>query len=269
MLKMDACKNDMSGLLNSSLALSELGSVKKLRDALTSIFFAEMDVVQCEPPQACKEYRRRVFDAYLPVTDVLRPLEKINLKRRYILAAVLNGHINKEKIQHFCLRGCCQNAEESLCNAALFLTWALIPFACPVLCRKSWIGQLGNLHWVALLESHHCLFAKLLARFFGKPSAPVTTQHPQRDEWLAVLQDEVSAGRAQVQVDQVDGAAAEDPQLVAPERPVDVQGAPRNEGAAGTCCDYWTSWVFVSLSCLGNWYRSGRPRRFPLSCVLF
>ena len=78
---------------------------------------------------------------------------------------------------------------------SLFLTWALIPFACPVLCRKSWIGQLANLHFVAVLESHHGLFVKLMNKFFGRPVAPLQDlEHEGRDEWLAVLQDELGEG---------------------------------------------------------------------------
>ena len=233
MLKRSTCKNDMSGLLNTSLALSELGSVKKLRDALTNIFFAEMEVVHSEPPtEATKQYREHIFDLYLPVTGVFRSVRKLNLKRRFILSSVLNGDIMTPKITHYCQRGCCQNKEETLCNAALFLTWALLPFACPVLCRKSWIGQLGNLRWVAVLEAHHGLFVKLMSRFFGRPSAPVRDDRPEPgDEWLAVLNEEVSAAHS-AQADVVDARGPEDRGLSDPAQPAaaDAAGESRNLG---------------------------------------
>ena len=188
------CQTDITGLLNSALALSDLGSVKKLRDALTAILFDELRVEHSQPPtEQTSAYRSQVFDVYLPVTGVVKAVEKINRKRRFILSALLNGFIMMPCIQHFCPRGCCRNIQETYSYMSLFLTWALIPFACPVLCRKSWIGQLGNLHFVAILEAHHGLFVRLMHRFFGRPVPAVqAVQADSADHWLQVLQEEVS-----------------------------------------------------------------------------
>ena len=77
MLKSETCEADISGLLNTALSLSELGSVKKLRGALTTILFEEMDVQYSPPPEeATKEYRENVYNLYLPVSAVTRPVEK-------------------------------------------------------------------------------------------------------------------------------------------------------------------------------------------------
>ena len=188
------CQSDISGLLNTALALSDLGSVKKLRDALTEILFHEMKVVPNQPPTAeTQEYRSQIYNMFLPTTGVLKSTEKLNRKRRFILSSMLNGYINTPNIQHFCPRGCCRNDAETFAYAALFLTWALVPFACPTLCRKSWIGQLATLNFVGVLEGHHNLFAKLMTKFFGKPVAPVQiVEEASSDPWLQALQDEVS-----------------------------------------------------------------------------
>ena len=192
------CQSDISGLLNTALALSDLGSVKKLRDALTSIFFEEMDVQYSEPPKhETAEYRSQIFDLYLPVVGVVKSTQKMNRKRRFILQAMLNGYIMQPQVQHFCVRGCCRNRQETFSYVSLFLCWALVPFACPVLCRKSWIGQLGNLHFVGILEAHHGLFVKLMNKFFGKPTPPVETPAaPSDDPWLQALQDELAEAGA-------------------------------------------------------------------------
>ena len=171
--------------------MSELGSVKKLRDALISVLWDDLEIIQDEPPVEANEYRKHVFDTFLPIEGVLRPVEKMNRKRRHILASILNGFINRPEIRHFCQLGCCADKEETLSYASLFLTWALVPFACPVLCRKSWIGQLGNLRFVGVLEAHHGLFVRLMNKFFGKPEAAPVPRPDRSDEWAAVLEDEV------------------------------------------------------------------------------
>ena len=208
MMKNHICQRDVSGLLNSALSLSELGSVKKLRDALISVLFDDLEIIPGQAPVEANGYRKRVFDTFLPIEGVLRPVEKVNRKRRHILASVLNGFINRPEIRHFCEMGCCSDKEETLTHASLFLTWALVPFACPVLCRKSWIGQLGNLNWIGVLEAHHGLFVRLMNKFFSKPQA-APAAHPvsgPSDEWAAALEDELqsqapqadpSSGRAQ------------------------------------------------------------------------
>ena len=179
---------------------------------------------------------------FLPTTGVLKSTEKLNRKRRFILSSMLNGYINTPNIQHFCPRGCCRNDAETFAYAALFLTWAVVPFACPTLCRKSWIGQLATLNFVGVLEGHHNLFAKLMTKFFGKPVAPVQiVEEASSDPWLQALQDEVSRpGPHRVE----EGRGPDD--NAGPAGPSEADPAPEGRD---DCCDYCSK-VSQSRYCL-------------------
>ncbi|CAE7204848.1 unnamed protein product [Symbiodinium sp. CCMP2592] len=122
-------QSDMSGAINTALALSDLGSVKVLRDMLTAIFFEELTIHHESPPPC--EYRAEVFRLFLPVDGgVPLSVQKINRRRRFILQAMLNGPIDAvDRLDHYCQWGCCRDAADTLSLMALYCTWALVPFA--------------------------------------------------------------------------------------------------------------------------------------------
>ncbi|CAE7038707.1 unnamed protein product [Symbiodinium sp. CCMP2592] len=68
-------------------------------------------------------------------------------------------------------------------------------------CFEMFLPTEGAMRWIAVLESQHKLFTKLLSTYLGKPSVqPVhqdsETHAPGQDAWSDVIQDVVGAGPA-------------------------------------------------------------------------
>ena len=220
-----SCSNDISAILNVALMCSNLGGVRKLRDILTALLLDEVRIKEEPRPTdvITKKYREDVYDLFLPLHG---PDRKMNMKRRFILNYYLNGRLQSEKITHYCLFGCCADHHQTFSNIALHVVWALLPIQCPILCRKNWLGTLPNLDWVGLMESHHGLFRRLMAKFVGKPvpglqdSAGVpndsrTLQSSAADPWAMAIQDhlrESGPHPPQVSVASSAAEAGEDPQ---------------------------------------------------------
>ena len=235
------CQEDITGLLNSALVTGDLGGLHKLRSLLTQLLFRELRVVQALPPADAftSQYREDVFQLFLPVQGVPDALKKQNAKRRFILSTFLNGQLQHQSPVHYCSGFCCKDKDDTLCNAAIFISWSLLPCKCPALNRKNWLGSLPNLDWIGLLESHHSLYSRLLVLFIGSPKA-VTVSAPavppeQSGEaegsshaaWDEAVQDALQApaamssgGEAVDDVGDGDGRAAANP--------------PQEEGEAAT-----------------------------------
>ncbi|CAE7321147.1 unnamed protein product, partial [Symbiodinium necroappetens] len=211
-------QSDVSGAINTALALSDLGSVKVLRDILTAIMFEELEIHNEAPPPC--EYRDQAFALFLPVDGgVPLSVQKINRGRRFILKAFLNGQIDRtDRLDHYCPWGCCRDAADTLSLAALYCTWALVPFACPVLCRKSWLNQMPNLHFLGVLESHHGLRVRMLRRLLGGPTKePTRRLAPAANDWDQELQAALGAA-AGAEDQEGAAAAAAEPEAVAGEQ---------------------------------------------------
>ena len=196
------CEADVSGLLNTALALSELGVLKRLRDLLTALFFREMDVIELQPPNDMdtQNYREEVFARFLPLDG---RTANLNRKRRMVLQTMLNGKIQQGPLQHYCPPGalCCNNSrQQTMTTCALYVTWALVPFQCPAMSRKNWLNQTANMDWVGALESHHGLFTRLMTLHLGSaktivPGMDGNAQQPdQKEDAPAVQTDPAGDG---------------------------------------------------------------------------
>ena len=162
------CEADVSGLLNTALALSELGVLKRPRDLLTALFFREMEIIESQPPDDMdtKSYREEAFGRFLPLEG---RSANLNRRRRMVLQTMLNGKIQQTSLQRYCPPGalCCNNSrQQTMTTCALYVTWALVPFQCPAMSRKNWLNQTAG-----ALESHHGLFSRLMALHLGSPKS--------------------------------------------------------------------------------------------------
>ncbi len=84
--------NDISGVLNTGLACSQVGSARKLRHCLASIFEERLEVEFSTPPIGAMRHRKQVFDRFLPIDKATRPaLRRQNQLRRLVLETFLNG----------------------------------------------------------------------------------------------------------------------------------------------------------------------------------
>ncbi|CAE7721375.1 unnamed protein product [Symbiodinium sp. CCMP2592] len=206
-----AVESEVSGLINSSLALGELGVLQRLRDLLTALLFNNLEIYQTEPPhdQSLTDYRRAVYDRFMPLQG-----DKciLNQKRRKILETMLNGDLRQAELQHYCPLGamCCANdTQQTMSNMALYVSWALLPCQQATISRKNWIGQTDAMNWTGVLESHHGLYSRLLLMYFGTPkvvnpsrgqaateAAPVSDDEDGMQDWKQALMDELSSAPA-------------------------------------------------------------------------
>ena len=200
-----AVPDDVSRLLNTGLAVGQLGSLKKLRDLLTELLTQQVKIRHELPPEDAKQQRDEIYSLFLPIDQVLPAVRRLNKKRRCILANYLNGRLWHDCPTHFCDIDCCASQEETLCNISLFVVWALLPRACPTMSRKGWVKQLPNADWVGLLESHHGLYSKLMLLHMGSPKRmepqgqqSLTLPPGREDDWSAALQHALSRAPEEV-----------------------------------------------------------------------
>lgn len=167
-------ESDVSGLLAAALAVSDIGNAKAMREILFNIIQDEMEIVYAVPESdsSLDEYRSEVFSLFLPVRAQPASVQRLNIKRQFLLRTLMNGDIRSPTIKHFCPYGCCSNSAETYRNFAVFCTWALLPHQLPIYSRKSWVNYDKAIDAAAILDSHHGLFVRMMERYIGKPSVP-------------------------------------------------------------------------------------------------
>ena len=202
-------EKDVSGCLAFALGFGEPGTVPKMRTALAKILLRRLSVVHGDRPDGeVSQYRKAVFDMFLPLEKVSPSRRKLNRKRRFVLSYFLNGPYWEEAISHFCPFGCCSSAESSLKGVVVFASWALIPFRCPVYPRSRWTRADEAFDFVGLLCSVHNLLPALINELTGGPNKPeqeqATQQHQhglldvldnkhqdlELDEWQTLMEQE-------------------------------------------------------------------------------
>ena len=169
----DLMPEDISGVLSTSLSQRELGSAHTLRQILRKIFKERLMIVYGAPPSGdVAAYRQDLFDLTLPVSSG-RSSKKVktllNQRRRFILAATLNGDLQSPDIIHYCTYGCCSSMEITRARFDKWTAWALCPHKCPHFARNRWTGQEWSLSWNALLMGHHGLHEAVLEVYTGVP----------------------------------------------------------------------------------------------------
>ena len=172
---LDLCKNDISGVLNIGLGCAQVGSARTLRHCLACIFEESLEIVYSDPPPETVQHRTEVYNLFLPVQHAsTRATSRRNQLRRLILSTFLNGDISSPKIIHHCGWGCCRDGLQTLHHFKTFVCWALIPMKPPVYNRKDWRQSDDAVDFTAVLASHHNLLARVLEKFTGRPSAPIS-----------------------------------------------------------------------------------------------
>ena len=168
---------DVCGMLAFSLAFSDPGAVSVFQQALARIFSRELVIYYQEPPVLLpgspeKQCQDELWDLFLPIRNVTPLRAKLNRKRRYVLAYMLNGDWRVSgEVQHFCTYGCCCSYEATMKVLAVFVTWALCPRQCPVFARSRWTRYDESVDYCGLLAGCHGLLHKLLVELTGRTSA--------------------------------------------------------------------------------------------------
>ena len=163
---------DVSGLLNTALALNDAGVVSKLHQILAKIFGQRLKIVYETPPEQgslAHTYRRDVLDMFLPVDSVDSARARTNKRRRHILEYFLNGHWYQDEIIHWCSWGCCESHIETLERMTSYVTWALIPTKCHKFPRARWTEWDKSIDWAGLLAACHNLLEAVVTTYIGKP----------------------------------------------------------------------------------------------------
>ena len=196
---MDLLAEDVSGLVSLSLSQNAGGSLATLRDILAEVIREELSIVHQAPP--CGEtakHRKEIYDLFLPMPKNKNRGARSTLLRRYVLGALFNADLSGDLI-HYCSWGCCEDLQDSVRKFTLWGTWALMPTKLPKFAKNRWTNQQGAVSWAGLLEAHHQLLSKMVARFTGGPVAP----QPQ-DELQQLVPDDESdnddAGAAYLQL---------------------------------------------------------------------
>ena len=102
---------------------------------------------------------------------------------------------NQLAVVHNCSQ-CCVHERETREGCVMFLSWALIPGACPVFSRKSWTRADESVDFAGLLASCHGLLERVYGRYVGSPASSVSTPRADsgrgtaEDSWLALLREE-------------------------------------------------------------------------------
>ena len=159
---------DVSGLLSVALSMSDPGALGALHDILKKIFMESLSLQFGSPPAEAEPYRNQLFDTFLPITSVTAPRRRSNLKRRYIIAYFLNGHLQQDEITHHCLWQCCPTPESTLGSMCWFLSWALLPFKAPKFPRSRWVRYEESIDWCGLLAGTHNLLERIFTIYCGK-----------------------------------------------------------------------------------------------------
>ena len=206
-------EKDVSGCLAFALGFGEPGIVPTMRTALAKILLRRLCVVHDDRPDGrVSQYRQDVFDMFLPLQNVSPARRKMNRKRRFVLSYFCNGPYWEETVYHFCPYGYCSSAESSLKAFVVFVSWALLPFRCPVYPRSRWTRADEAFDFVGLLCSVHNLLPALINELTGGPNKPQQEQTSQQhqhglfdvlddkhedlelDEWQTLMEQETGSG---------------------------------------------------------------------------
>ena len=184
-------EDDISGVLNLGLVCSEVGCVRSLRGILIQIFQSSLQIKFGSPPGGrCAQYRAEVFDLYLPITKVSKPVAFVNQKRRWILQHLCNGDLEDTTLVHHCEWGCCNGESDTFAAFTFLVSWALVPTACPIYSRKSWTGCDKSLSWAGLLSAHHSLLTRVMDAYIGAPTTDIQQSRATTSDWAQLaLQD--------------------------------------------------------------------------------
>ena len=195
---MDCFPGDISGVLSLGLVMSDAGSLSTMRSALLRILSEELLVFFEPPPEGwAMQYREQLFDTFLPVRDVDPRRRKVNRLRRYIISSLLNGRLDTPQLSHFCIHGCCADAEDTYRAMSTHLVWALLPGVCPRFLKSRWVRYDESLDWCGLLSGIHNLLPRLVGVITGHPHQCVQNSAVQAggQDWDAVFAEEATVGQ--------------------------------------------------------------------------
>lgn len=201
--------SDISGCLAWALGLGEPGIVPKMRQALSQILLSRLEVrYETRPEGPVTDYRKAVFDTFLPVKQVSASRRRLNRKRRFILNYYLTGALWENTVVHHCPYSCCSSGDATLKGIAVFVTWALVPHRCPLFPRARWTRSDEAIDFLGLLCAVHNLLEPLTTAMTGGPDKDLTTadsdqqgaaevlaaldqaQDDNFDEWAELMREE-------------------------------------------------------------------------------
>ena len=255
---LDLQSDDVSGVLNSSLAQGDAGATTTLRSILTDILQERLTICYDAPPTGrCDEFRAHLFELCLPVelpgTDEQRGHSFQRAQRqRFVLSHTLNGDLEGVHVTHFCSYGCCSSAEETWDRIVRHAVPALLPGKMPRFARSRWTHQVPALCWCALIAGHHNLLEPMIERFTGGPVA-APSRLDEADALLALMEwGPAFAAEAEAQA----------PELPLPEDDPDADAQAEAQGQA-------QSWAERNKNLKGKSRRWAQSHPFPrLVCML-
>ena len=188
----------ISGVIAIAQSLTQSGSTRQLRKLLKDIIEDKLVVTVGAPKQ--EEYRNAVYDLTLsPVTTARsgKQAQFLKRKQRFILNTFLNGDVQREDlVEHCCTTE--RTKAEVMKDITAHVIPSLVPHACPMINRGSFLGHESALRWVGLLALTHNLLEPLILRFCGpltrvQPPMPQQQQPPQQEtsrSWRNALSSE-------------------------------------------------------------------------------
>ena len=183
---LDTQKAIISGITNTSLAMSGSMALNKLRDAIRILGKARIRVTKCEVlptlSAAAMKFRVTVVQCFLrPAYHGISALI-----RAFILVGMLQGDWRSgEYIDHFCLPGCCTDDFPFSTKFDTFVTDSLAPCLCPTFRRGRWMGCLGAVDWQGLIFNVHQIGHLVVgpwSRELGNSDKPVTQEDFKRED---------------------------------------------------------------------------------------
>ena len=175
------------------------------------------------------KYRQELWDLFLPVRNVTPARRKQNLKRRFVLNYYLNGKLQQQEVQHFCLHGCCSNIDATLRRICRQVVWALVPGKPPVFARSRWTRWDAAIDAIAILGGVHGLLRETFLSYLGEKDEPVPQNAPTLpgslqalSDWEDVFEEEVNTAKGTL----IPTAAASDGKK-------DEQGPPSVQAGSG------------------------------------
>lgn len=160
----DLVGDDVTGVLNAMLSLTQVGQMRAFRVELASLVTEQLEVLYCPPDLTESESRhqRAVLDTFC---GALSPKKLSTQWKRHVFQTLCNGKIStRGKVIHHCGVNCCRDREHTLQKFIRHLVPALLA-GLKVFSRGKWTGSEEVYDSVCLAECHHFLFSQAFVRF--------------------------------------------------------------------------------------------------------
>ena len=138
-----------------------------------------------QPPGGVARRRELIYDRFLSLHGGGNAGEQQAVLRRYVLAALFNADL-EGPVLHHCVWGCCASYDDTLEKMCRFGVAALLPCKAPKPARTRWTGQQLFVQWSGLLEAHHGLMHKVVAKFTGGPVTEAATASARAEQASAM-----------------------------------------------------------------------------------